>query len=193
MELPEYYEGIDQVDTSLQDMNGNFLPVAKKINYSYLPLCYVQSFIGMCNAFVMTSVIKGETSRLFGWLHGALENHGWWLYQVLRVALLCTWLIFEVTQLRLMVFILKKVGASIMAISIYTCHFVNGNLFSYVNEGKFPNFYQFVGMLFMISGVFHLCGLGVFRMGIAIRKRTMEGAKEGVDTQLRECSFENIY
>lgn len=66
MELPEYYGEITQVETSSEDMDSNLLPVAKKINYSYLPLCFVQSFIGTCNAFVMTSVIKGETSTLFG-------------------------------------------------------------------------------------------------------------------------------
>jgi hypothetical protein len=191
--LPEYYGEIDRVETPSEDMTGNFLPGEKKINYNYLPVCFVQSFIGSCNAFVMSSVIKGETSTLSGWLHGALENHGWWFYQGLRLALLCNWLFFEVIQLRLMVLILKNVGASIMAVSIYICHFFNGNLFSYINEGKFPNFYEFVGMLFMIAGVFHLCGLGVFQMGLALRKRTGEGAKREIVSELGKCSDESIF
>ena len=80
-----------------------------------------------------------------------------------------------------------------MAISIYICHFVNGNFFGYINDGKFPNFYEFVGMLFMIAGVFHLCGLGVFRIGLAVRKRTIGGAKGGIVSELRECSDESVY
>ena len=162
---------------------------SKKVNVKFLWIPIIISFIGTYNALLITSIIKWDSSPLFKLIDHISDNNEAAIW-VLRSCVLINFLIFELIQVRLLILMLKELGASVMTVCVYICNFIWGNLLAYINTGNLPGKWSFVGMFIMIIGVAHLCQFGIVKFFRSLKaycsRKTGDNNSDNAYETLRE-------
>ena len=111
----------------------------KNIDLWHLMYPFTQGFLGSYMGLMVPTLISSKSYlhiRFLQWVKNAYIS---WTVAFL---VLCTIIFVQVISIKLMVTSLKKVGASIMVVTMYLSNFFFTNLIDYFTKGIIPSKYQ---------------------------------------------------